>query len=126
MTRQDVGNWLQGPYYIQKNKIIKVHELPCTKYYSCYCNKISYPGDFPGGPVIKNPASSAGDIVSLVRKLRPHMRWGNQAQAPQATTKQAQSGVHMPQPERSLPLQQKIPHATTRPNAAQKMRENFK
>lgn len=74
----------------------------------------------------KNPASSAGDIVSLVRKLRPHLLWGNQAQAPQATTKQAQSGVHMPQPERSLPLQQKIPHATTRPNAAQKIRENFK
>ena len=37
-------------------------------------------GDFPGGSVAKNLPSSAGTQVwSLVRELRSHMPWGNQA-----------------------------------------------
>ena len=34
------------------------------------------PGDFPGGPAVKNLPSNAGD-AGLVRELRSHMPWGN-------------------------------------------------
>ena len=35
-------------------------------------------GDFPGGPVVKNPPSNAGkQVPSLVGELRSHMPWGN-------------------------------------------------
>ena len=34
--------------------------------------------DFPGGPVVKNPPSNAGDAVpSLVGELGSHMQWGS-------------------------------------------------
>ena len=34
-------------------------------------------GDFPGGPVVENLPSNAGDEVrSLVRELIPQMLWG--------------------------------------------------
>ena len=34
--------------------------------------------DFPGGPVVKNPPSSAGDeVLSLVGELRSYMPQGN-------------------------------------------------
>ena len=34
-------------------------------------------GDFPGGPVVKNPPCSAGEAGSvLITKLRPHMPQG--------------------------------------------------
>ena len=37
-------------------------------------------GDFPGGPVVKNPVSSEGTWVrSLVRELRPHMLLDSEA-----------------------------------------------
>ena len=36
--------------------------------------------DFPGGPGVKNPPSSAGDIGSIPgQELRHHTPWGNQA-----------------------------------------------
>ena len=42
--------------------------------------KLSYEWYFPGAPVIKNPPSNAGDWVwSLVRELRYHMPWSNEA-----------------------------------------------
>ena len=38
----------------------------------------------PGGPVVKNPPSNAGDAGwSLVDELRSHVPPGNQARAPQ-------------------------------------------
>ena len=34
--------------------------------------------DFPGGPVVKNLPSNAGDVNrSLVGEPRPHMSWDN-------------------------------------------------
>ena len=34
--------------------------------------------DFPGGPVVKNPPSNAGDMGSIPgQELRSHMLWGN-------------------------------------------------
>ena len=52
--------------------------FPCTKHYSCYWNNISHPGDLPGGPVIKNPPSNAGDVDLIPgRETGPHMLWGN-------------------------------------------------
>ena len=36
------------------------------------------PGDFPSGPVVKNPPASAGDAGSIpVWELRSHMPWGS-------------------------------------------------
>ena len=33
-------------------------------------------GDFPGGPVVKNPPSNARNVMpSLIRELRSHMAW---------------------------------------------------
>ena len=37
-------------------------------------------GDFPGGPVVKNPPSNAGDVgltPGPTEGLRSHMPWGN-------------------------------------------------
>ena len=34
-------------------------------------------GDFPGGPVVKDPPSNAGDASSLIKKLRPHTPQGD-------------------------------------------------
>ena len=40
-------------------------------------------GDFPRGPVVKNPLANA-EITGLIPSPgRPHMLWRNQAQAPQ-------------------------------------------
>ena len=36
-----------------------------------------YSGDFPGGPVVKNPPINAGDISSKYGAGRLHMQWGN-------------------------------------------------
>ena len=70
-------------------------------------------GDFPGGPVVKNPPSNAGDAGSIsgrgikiphaTGKLSPHA----------ATTEPMRSGAHVPQLERS-------------PNAATKTRHSQK
>ena len=41
------------------------------------CKKLLY-WEFPGGPVVKNPPYTAGDMGSiLVRELRSHMPRGN-------------------------------------------------
>ena len=34
-------------------------------------------GDFPRGPVVKDPPSNAGDASSLAKELRPHMPQGD-------------------------------------------------
>ena len=39
--------------------------------------------DFPGGPVVKNPPASAGDMGSTSGPGRSHMSWSNQTCAPQ-------------------------------------------
>ena len=50
--------------------IIFLHEEPHVDIYSS-CRKIMF-WDFPGGAVVKNPPSNAGDAVrSLVRELDP-------------------------------------------------------
>ena len=36
-------------------------------------------GDFPGGPVVKNPPANAGDLGSIPGLGRPHTRWGSLA-----------------------------------------------
>ena len=33
--------------------------------------------DFPGGPVVKNPAANAGDMDSIPGQGRFHTPWGN-------------------------------------------------
>ena len=33
--------------------------------------------DFPGGPVVKNPSASAGDMGSIPGPGRSHIPWGN-------------------------------------------------
>ena len=33
-------------------------------------------GDFPGGPMVKNPPANAGDISSISGPGRFHMQWG--------------------------------------------------
>ena len=40
-------------------------------------------GDFPGGAVVKNPPANAGDMGLSPGPGRSHMRWSNQARAPQ-------------------------------------------
>ena len=44
----------------QKNAMVKTHGF-----------------DFPGGPVVKNPPSNAGDMGSIPGPGRFHMPWGN-------------------------------------------------
>ena len=39
--------------------------------------------DFPGGPVVKNPLASAGDMGSIPCLGGFHVPWGNWARAPQ-------------------------------------------
>ena len=39
--------------------------------------KMIFSRDFPGGPVVKNPPSNAGDAGALVREVRSHMPRGN-------------------------------------------------
>ena len=40
----------------------------------------NHDGDFPGGPVVKNPPSNAGDAGSIsIGELRSHMPRGNWA-----------------------------------------------
>ena len=36
--------------------------------------------DFPGGPVVKNPLASAGDMGLIPGLRRLHMPWGSQIQ----------------------------------------------
>ena len=60
--------------------------------------------DFPGGPVVKNAPSNAGDsIQSLARELRSHMLWGNEAQAPQP---ESQHCSEEPARQRKIPQKQ--------------------
>ena len=40
-------------------------------------NNLRNKGDFPGGPVVKDSPSNAGDASSLVEELRAHMPQGN-------------------------------------------------
>ena len=64
-------------------------------------------GDFPGGSVVKNPPSTAGDTGSIPggRTKIPHA--SGQLSPRAATTEPVQSGAQAPQLERS-------PHATTK------------
>lgn len=39
--------------------------------------KVLITGEFPGGPVVKDPPSNAGDASSLAKELRPHMPQGD-------------------------------------------------
>ena len=39
--------------------------------------KIIQKRDFPGGPVVKNLAATAGDMGSLIGRGRSHLLWGN-------------------------------------------------
>ena len=79
--------------------------------------------DFPGGPVVKNPPSNAGDASSIpdretkiphaAGQLSPHttttelMRLNERAHMPQ-TTEPTHPGAPMPQ------LERENPHTTTR------------
>ena len=69
-------------------------------------------GDFPGGAVVKNPPTNAGDMGLSPGLGRSHMPWSNESHAPQllslcATTTE----VHAP---RAHALQQR--EAPTRHN----------
>ena len=70
-------------------------------------------GDFPGGPVVRNPPSNAGDAGSIpgqgtkiLPQLSPHA----------ATTEPTRSGAHAPQLEREncMPQLERSPHTTTK------------
>ena len=70
-------------------------------------------GDFPGGPVVKNPPSNAGDVGSIPGRgtKSPH---APEQLSPHATSTEPMCHnyrAHMPQLKRSL-------HATTREKPA--------
>ena len=78
-----------------------------------FCFK-RYKGDFPGGPVVKNPPSNAGDASSIPgwRTKIPHA--AGQLSPRTATTEPACSGARVPQLERSPRTTTKSPRAATR------------
>ena len=63
--------------------------------------------DFPGGPVVKNPPSKAGDAGSIPGRGTKIPRAVGQLSPHAATTEPARSGARVPQLERS-------PGATTK------------
>ena len=63
--------------------------------------------DFPGGPVVKNPPSSAGDLGSIPGQGTKIPHAMGQRGLHTATTEPTYSGTHAPQLDRS-------PHATTK------------
>ena len=68
--------------------------------------------DFPGGPVVKNTPSNAGDSFrSLATELRSHTLWGNEAQAPQPESQRCNE---------EPASQWEIPHAATETRQSQK------
>ena len=64
-----------------------------------YISIITLNGDFPGGPVVKNPPSNAGDVGSIPGwgTKMPHA--AGQLSPRAATTEPAHSRAHMPQLE---------------------------
>ena len=49
-----------------------LHTIARAVFSKCKC------GDFPGGPVVKNPPANTGDRGSIPgRGIRSHMPWGN-------------------------------------------------
>ena len=71
-------------------------------------------GDFAGGPVVKNPASSAGDVglISGQGTQIPHV--GGQLRLCATTTEPVCSRACTPRLERSPWGTTKIPHAMTK------------
>ena len=49
---------------------------------ACYPIKKNNLGDFPGSPVVKNPAVNARDTVSIPGPQRSPVAWDNKAHAP--------------------------------------------
>ena len=72
-------------------------------------------GDFPGGPVVKNPTSNAGDANSIPDRGTKIPHAAGQLSPHTTTTEHMRSGA--------CTLQRKIPHAATKtPRAATKAR----
>ena len=46
-------------------------------------NSLKDCGDFPGGPLVKNPPANAGDTGSIPCQGHFHMQWSNRAHSPQ-------------------------------------------
>ena len=92
-------------------------------------------GDFPGGPVVKNPPYNAGDAGSIpgqgtkipnaAGQLSPHATTTELA-CPEACTPQLGREALTPQ-QRARAPQRWVPHASTKiPHAAAKTRSNQK
>ena len=76
-------------------------------------------GDFPGGPVVKNPPSSAGDMSSVPGRGTKIPHAAGHLSPCAATTEPACSGAHIPHLERSLCSTMKSLRATTKDPACQ-------
>ena len=76
-------------------------------------------GDFPGGPAVKNPPSSAGDAGSIPGwgTKTPHA--AGQLSPRAATTEPTHSGAHAPQLERSPHAAMKSLRAATKTQCSQ-------
>ena len=74
-------------FKIKLFSLIKEHfqksEVPPTKQKKIFANHMP-DRDFPSGPVVENlPSNEGTQVWSLVRELRSHVLWGNQAHVPQ-------------------------------------------
>ena len=75
-----VINIIQPVFMVPMNSEATIVFLVCYTYhiYICLYEESLIVGDFPGGPVVKNPPSNAGtQVQSLVRELRSHRLQGD-------------------------------------------------
>ena len=75
--------------------------------------KINY-WDFPGGPVVKNPPSNAGDAGTIPGRGTKIPHAMRQLSLHAATTEPVRSGARMPQLERSPRTAKKSLRTTTK------------
>ena len=75
---------------MKKNVYICIAESLC-----CTAQMNTTLRDFPGGAVVKNPPSNAGDAGSIPgRELRSHMPWGNEVRVPQLLSLRTLEPMH--------------------------------
>ena len=81
------------------------------------------PKDFPGGPVVKNLPSNAGDEGSILGQGTKIPHAAGQPSSSTSTTEPVHSGTHRPQLERSLCTVTNSSCATTKPNKAKTIKK---
>ena len=79
---------------------------------------IRMPKHFPGGPVVKNLPSNAGDEGSILGRGTKIPHAAGQPGSSTSTTEPVHSGAYRPQSERSLCTVTNSPCATTKPKKA--------